>query len=603
MSSITGDTYDIDQSLSGIDDSALYLLITTAASTYQTLLGMASYLTNSVAASTYQTIANMSNYLTTATAASTYQTIANMSNYLTTATAASTYQLIANNNDIIVNTLTVGLGGGQISTNTTIGYKALNAVNTGGYNTSVGYLANSLDTSGNSNTAIGCNALKNNTIGVNNTAIGKDSMISYNPSTSAGLNVAVGENSGFALTNGTNNVCVGYNTARGMSTGSYNTAIGDSAFYNQNWSNSTAIGYNAQPTANNQVVLGTAAETVICPNSLSVASSLTVASTINTINLTAPTNSGLNVAYLGIPSTATGIYNTCLGYSSLYSLTSGTSNTIVGAYSGIGITTNGQNVGIGSGCLKGGNVNNTVGVGNSALASSTASNNTAVGNTALNASTTGSNNTAIGCNANITGNPSNSTAIGCNSSCASYTQSTAIGYNATATANNQIVLGTATETVICPNNINLAVAPTMTYTTLPTFINSQIGYTYNFKNTSAFTFPASGTAVQIGSGLSFPVGVYHFSGQFMSSIGNATNWAMAFNTTGLNSTNPGYTNGTGVLCSCYPASNGEQGGTFSCIFSVSSATAIYYFEVLTIGYTTAPQCPIGYCNGTVARIA
>ena len=54
-----------------------FLLITTAASTYQTLSGMSSYLTTAVAASTYQTTSGMSSYLTTATAASTYQTIAN----------------------------------------------------------------------------------------------------------------------------------------------------------------------------------------------------------------------------------------------------------------------------------------------------------------------------------------------------------------------------------------------------------------------------------------------------------------------------------------------------------------------------------------------
>jgi len=53
-----------------------FLLITTAASTYQTLSGMSSYLTTAAAASTYQTTSGMSSYLTTATAASTYGTIA-----------------------------------------------------------------------------------------------------------------------------------------------------------------------------------------------------------------------------------------------------------------------------------------------------------------------------------------------------------------------------------------------------------------------------------------------------------------------------------------------------------------------------------------------
>ena len=81
------------QTLAGM---ASYLLSTTAASTYQTIANMSNFLTTSVASSTYQTITGMSSYLLSATAASTYQTITGMSNYLLSATAASTYQTIAN---------------------------------------------------------------------------------------------------------------------------------------------------------------------------------------------------------------------------------------------------------------------------------------------------------------------------------------------------------------------------------------------------------------------------------------------------------------------------------------------------------------------------
>ena len=55
-----------------------FLLITTAASTYQTLSGMSSYLTVSAAASTYQTQTGMSAYLTTSAAASTYATTSSL---------------------------------------------------------------------------------------------------------------------------------------------------------------------------------------------------------------------------------------------------------------------------------------------------------------------------------------------------------------------------------------------------------------------------------------------------------------------------------------------------------------------------------------------
>lgn len=59
-----------------------FLLITTAAATYQTLSGMSSYLTVSAAASTYQTLSGMSAYLTTSAAASTYATTSSLTSGL-----------------------------------------------------------------------------------------------------------------------------------------------------------------------------------------------------------------------------------------------------------------------------------------------------------------------------------------------------------------------------------------------------------------------------------------------------------------------------------------------------------------------------------------
>jgi len=82
-----------------------FLLISTAASTYQTIAGMSSYLTTAAAASTYQTTSGMSSYLTTATAASTYQSIAN-SRYQFVSNSGTTYTVpasavTANGNTII----------------------------------------------------------------------------------------------------------------------------------------------------------------------------------------------------------------------------------------------------------------------------------------------------------------------------------------------------------------------------------------------------------------------------------------------------------------------------------------------------------------------
>ncbi len=82
-----------------------FLLISTAATTYQTLSGMSSYLTTSAAASTYQTQSAMSSYLTTANAATTYTSITN-SRYQFVSDAGTTYTVpasavTANGNTII----------------------------------------------------------------------------------------------------------------------------------------------------------------------------------------------------------------------------------------------------------------------------------------------------------------------------------------------------------------------------------------------------------------------------------------------------------------------------------------------------------------------
>ena len=83
-----------------------FLLITTAAATYQTLSGMSSYLTISAAASIYQTQTGMSAYLTTSAAASTYATtssltsglLANLTPTINTQTGTS-YTLLTADND------------------------------------------------------------------------------------------------------------------------------------------------------------------------------------------------------------------------------------------------------------------------------------------------------------------------------------------------------------------------------------------------------------------------------------------------------------------------------------------------------------------------
>jgi hypothetical protein len=58
----------------------------------------------------------------------------------------------------------------------------------------------------------------------------------------------------------------------------------------------------------------------------------------------------------------------------------------------------------------------------------------------------------------------------CGLTAANYTNSTAIGSGATITASNQIVLGTASEKVVIPNQIQYS------YTSVPTLTSTSIGY-------------------------------------------------------------------------------------------------------------------------------
>jgi hypothetical protein len=75
-------------------------------------------------------------------------------------------------NDVVVNGVCVGKGGGNIASNARLGANALANNTTGAYNAALGQNALCSNTTGAANTAIGRDALRNNTIGTSNTAIG-----------------------------------------------------------------------------------------------------------------------------------------------------------------------------------------------------------------------------------------------------------------------------------------------------------------------------------------------------------------------------------------------------------------------------------------------
>ena len=224
--------------------------------------------------------------------------------------------------DISVNSLTVGKGSGNMGDNTAIGYLALVAntygnnntatgsgalrTNTGGYNnTANGYFALNKNLTGGSNVATGANALEKNTTGNYNVATGPSALYSnttghsnvalglqalqnnvngsYNIAighdslkvNTAGTNTAIGYNTLQKNTTGSTNTAVGSQAGNLITTGSNNTFIGSTANVGSSSTNvlfSTALGYGAQITASNQIVLGRSSETVSIPGTLSKSS-------------------------------------------------------------------------------------------------------------------------------------------------------------------------------------------------------------------------------------------------------------------------------------------------------------------------------------------
>jgi len=125
--------------------------------------------------------------------------------------------------NLTVNTLTVGIGSGNISTNTVLGYEALLANTTGYSNVAIGWRSLKANTIGNNNTAIGESAMISAISGDNNTAIGG---FVLNSLTTGSSNTIMGQNSGSTITTGSLNTIIGAVNTSGITTGSFNTILG-----------------------------------------------------------------------------------------------------------------------------------------------------------------------------------------------------------------------------------------------------------------------------------------------------------------------------------------------------------------------------------------
>jgi hypothetical protein len=160
--------------------------------------------------------------------------------------------------DITVNGLTVGKGGGNISSNTAIGLGALALNTTGSGSTAFGNKALSKSTGGTA-TAFGSSALENLTIGTGNVAIGYTAL---NQTTSQNSNTAVGDQA-MRFSTGSSNTVLGASALLGVSgqtNGINNTAIGALALRNATTAAfNVGVGSNSLnnlTTGNDNTVLG-----------------------------------------------------------------------------------------------------------------------------------------------------------------------------------------------------------------------------------------------------------------------------------------------------------------------------------------------------------
>jgi hypothetical protein len=517
--------------------------------------------------------------------------------------------------DALINGLTFGSGSGSGGNSTAVGYQALYNNTTGTANTAIGQTSLQNNTIGTNNTALGGGSLRYAVSTSNNTAIGFASL--YN--NAGNDNTSIGNYSLFNNT-GTQNTAIGDGSGFSLVNGNFNTFLGAYSNFDISsniYTKSTALGYGATIDASNQMVLGTATEKVKIPGTYvgiggiynpSSSYALDVSGNINftgdlyksgTIYPT-PTANYWTTDGTDISNNNTGSVG--IGCTPSYALdVSGNLNTSADAYiNGIIVGLGGGNVStntaIGTDALQantGGQLNtavgfeallnNTSGINNTALGyqalynnignTSGGSDNTAIGLQALYLNVEGAYNTAVGLEAghDLSGNSNYNTFLGSLTDVSSntliYNYSTALGYNATIDASNQIVLGTATEKVKIPgtyvgiggvydplSGFNLDVSGVLqvqdgtvdSFASLHGLKVSPSEFFYNSKtptNTSSFKIELEGANCLIYKG----VGSFVGSATVIQNSGTAGGIALASTTTGIYVNESGSVPGVGIM--------------------------------------------------------
>jgi hypothetical protein len=194
-------------------------------------------------------------------------TAGKVANSATTATSANTANAIvardAGGNfvateitgtaDAVFNTIGIGLGGGNVPTNTAVGSNVMLSNTTGYGNTAVGVNAIAINSTGHSNTAVGNMALASNDFGARNTAVGQSAL----PSARSYGNTAVGYKALFSNTSAQYNTAVGEGALQSCVSGWSNAAVGVYALSSlTTYQNCAGLGSGAQVTGSNQNQIG-----------------------------------------------------------------------------------------------------------------------------------------------------------------------------------------------------------------------------------------------------------------------------------------------------------------------------------------------------------
>jgi len=252
-------------------------------------------------------------------------------------------------------------------------------------NTSFGDSALRSNTTGARNSAYGNNSLFSVTTGSDNTAYGSSSLGNI---TTASFNTAIGSESMFSALGGAQNTAIGYQSLRNVGAGSNNTSVGYQALLNNTGASNSALGWSSLKTM-----------------------------TTGTQNVA--------IGYNALTAATTSINNVAIGFQAQYQSTTGASNTSIGFQANGGITTGSNNTGIGTNA----NTNIQTGIGN-----------TGVGAQAGGASVGTNYSVAVGFQATA---GADAIVIGTSSNSSTFTGGVIIGRSATATANNQFIVGSS----------------------------------------------------------------------------------------------------------------------------------------------------------------